>query len=224
PAETPTAEVTPAETPTAEVTPAETPTAEVTPPAPTLAPVPATLTNSRPTLTGTAPPRSHVTVFDGARSLGQAIADAHGHWYFVPRRRLAPGEHTLRIEILAPGATEAAVFTVTVTVASDARPLSPPTIQTPRRHRLGVGSLLRGTAPPRADVRLLADETVVATFRAGPRGGWAVRLPATLAAGPHTFRLEVLGPDGAVLAVSAAVVIEVINLGPPTTLPVTGGS
>lgn len=223
PAETPAAEATPAETPTAEATPAETPAAEVTPPAPTLAPVPATLANSRPTLTGTAPPRSHVTVFDGNRSLGQAIADAHGNWHFVPRRRLAPGEHTLRVEILPPGAAEAAVFTVTVTVAPDARPLPPPTIQTPRRHRLGVGSLLRGTAPPQADLRLLADETAIATFKAGPRGGWAVRLPATLTAGSHTFRLEVLGPDGVVLAVSAAVVIEVINPGPPTTLPVTGG-
>lgn len=223
PVETPAAEATPAETPAAEATPIETPTVEVTPPAPTLAPLPATLANSRPTLTGTALPRSHVTVFDGNRSLGQAIADAHGNWHFVPRRRLAPGEHTLRVEILPPGAAEAAVFTVTVTVAPDARPLPPPTIQAPRRHRLGVGGLLRGTAPPQADLRLLADETAIATFKAGPRGGWVVRLPATLTAGSHTFRLEVLGPDGVVLAVSAAVVIEVINLGPPTTLPVTGG-
>jgi hypothetical protein len=211
-------------TPTAEATPTTTPTVEATPTTtPTWAALPAILANSCPTLTGTAPPRSHITVYDGAKALGQAIADAHGNWYFVPRRRLSAGEHTLRVEILAPGVAAATVFTATVTVAADARPLPPPTIRLPRRQRLGVGDLLRGTAPPRAEVRLMAAADIVAAFRVGPRGGWAVRLPATLPAGTYTFRLEVLGPQGEVLAVSAARVIEVSNPGPPTTLPRTGG-
>ena len=221
---TPTVEATPTVMPTVEATPAVMPTVAATPTiTPTWATLPAILANSCPTLTGTAPPRSHITVYDGEKALGRAVADAHGNWYFVPRRRLRAGEHTLRVEILAPGVAAATVFTTTVTVAADARPLPPPTIRPPRRQRLGVGSLLRGTAPPRADVRLMADGDIVAAFRVGRRGGWAMPLPATLPAGTYTFRLEVLGPQGEVLAVSAARVIEVINLGPPTRLPVTGG-
>lgn len=221
---TPTVAAASAVTPTVEATPTLTPTVEVTSAmTPTWAALPAILANSRPTLTGTAPPRSHITVYDGDKALGQSLADAHGNWYFVPRRRLRAGEHTLRVEILAPGVAAATVFTATVTVAADARPLPPPTIRLPRRQRLGVGDLLRGTAPPRAEVRLMAAADIVAAFRVGPRGGWAVRLPATLPAGTYTFRLEVLGPQGEVLAVSAARVIEVSNPGPPTTLPRTGG-
>lgn len=220
----PTVEATPTAPPTVEATPMALPTITATGTVtPTWAALPTVLVNSRPTLTGTASPRSRITVFDGEKALGQSVADAHGNWYFVPRRPLGAGEHALRIEILAPGAAQATVFTATVTVAADARPLPPPTIRAPRRQRLGVGSLLRGTAPPLADVRLMADAELVAILRAGPRGGWAVRLPATWPAGTYTFRLEVLGPQGEVIAVSAARVIEVINPGPPTTLPRTGG-
>jgi hypothetical protein len=46
-------------------------------------------------IAGRAVPGAEVTVLDDSKPLGHVVADEHGDWVFLPKDRLAPGEHQL---------------------------------------------------------------------------------------------------------------------------------
>jgi len=82
-------------------------------------------------------------------------------------------------------------------------------------------SALSGTAPAGAAVRLFADDRLIGETVAGPDGKWNLPLPA-LAPGEHTLVVRAFGPDGALLAESAAVRVNVVApTATPTAVPPT---
>lgn len=80
---------------------------------------------------------------------------------------------------------------------------------------VGGVSTLSGTAPAGAPVKLFADGQLIGETVAGPDGKWTLPLPA-LAPGEHTLILRAFRPDGALLAESAPVRVQVVA---PTATP-----
>lgn len=54
-------------------------------------------------IAGRAAPGSEVTLFNGEKSLGTAVADARGDWVIIPVERLAPGDTNLSVSAQMPG-------------------------------------------------------------------------------------------------------------------------
>ncbi len=181
------------------------------------------LQNSLPTLRGTAAPGSEVILFEGDKRLGETKAGERGNWLVTPDKPLAPGEHQLRIEISAPGAEQPDSIDLNIIISEGARALTSPRIDRPRRDRLGVGNPLSGRAPAGSTVEILDGDEIIGSVKAGQRGRWTFRLPVTLPAGEHSFRIVVRNAEGEVLAESAPITIKVINTGAPKLLPPTGG-
>ncbi|HET6183942.1 MAG TPA: LysM peptidoglycan-binding domain-containing protein [Acetobacteraceae bacterium] len=170
-------------------------------------------------IAGRAFPGSKVIVRDGARSVGEATADADGAWVLVPGQPLAPGSHSLTVAAVPPqgGSELAGADAVVVAVApSSGAPLQAPlavatgagaprvlqAAGTATPGELGLQALeydaqgelrLAGTAPPGAHVRIYVENRLLGETVAGKDGRWTLAPEANVPIGAHTLRLDQLG-------------------------------
>jgi hypothetical protein len=195
-------------------------TAPVQPPL-VVSPLPGTLTNNRPALSGQAAPGATVQIYDGDLLVGEVKAGPDGRWYFVPAAPLAPGAHVLRVEVVGPDGAALASAEYPVTVTAGAKPVEPPKVVVPSQGQTAPGGVLSGTAPPGSQVQIFDGGKLIGTTTTGANGKWRFKLPKDLTAGQHAFKVTVLGQTGKPVTESATVSVEVT---PPLTLPVTGAA
>ena len=228
PGATPGAGGTPGATPGAGGTPGATPgiTPAATPSsgrvkAPTLtSPLVSPLHTSRPLFAGTAEPGVKVRLYDGDKLLGEVTTDAAGRWSFVPPNALAVGDHVLRLAAVDADGSEVFADPLPFTIAADAQPAAPPTINLPPGSQLPAGERLTGTAPPNSTVTVYAGSKALGTAQVGPDGAWQFIVPADLAPGDYDFKVAANDASGNLLGESLPVRIKIL---PPVGLPTTGG-
>ncbi|MFZ1475477.1 MAG: Ig-like domain-containing protein [Anaerolineae bacterium] len=213
---------TPGATPGTTTTPAVTPTpiaGRVKAPVLTSALV-SPLHTSRPLFRGTTEPGARVRIYDGATLLAEVTADAAGNWSFVPPVALAAGDHVLRLAAVDTDGSEVFADPLPFTIAADAQPLAPPTINLPPGGQLPAGERLTGTAPPDSTVTLYAGDKTLGAATVGPDGAWQFSVPADLPPGDYDFRAVVNDASGNLLGESLPARIKIL---PSLGLPTTGG-
>ncbi|MGQ0677143.1 MAG: LysM peptidoglycan-binding domain-containing protein [Rhodospirillales bacterium] len=117
-------------------------------------------------IAGRAAPGAEVTILDGGRELGKAVADARGEWVFVPAGRLPPGSRELSLRARNPDGTEQSSASVVV--------LHVPEAGTPALAEAKPGDAKPGDAKP-GDAK--PGETAVAVVT--PREGGPSRVLQT---------------------------------------------
>ena len=178
------------------------------------------LHTSRPLFRGTTEPGARVRIYDGATLLAEVTADAAGNWSFVPPVALAAGDHVLRLAVVDTDGSEVFADPLPFTIAADAQPLAPPTINLPPDGQLPAGERLTGTAPPDSTVTLYAGDKALGAATVGPDGAWQFIVPTDLPPGDYDFRAVVNDTSGNLLGESLPVRIKIL---PPLGLPTTGG-
>lgn len=182
----------------------------------------------RAVIAGRADPKASVSIRSDGAELGHVGADGQGAWAFGPTEPLPPGSHALTLLERTTGGREIPSQGSVVMVVPERGPAAPaplvvattpgqaPTVlQGPpgtaggTPGHLGLGAVeyddkgelrLSGTAPPRAAVRLYADNRPIGEVHAGPDGRWSLVPGAAVPEGTHTLRLDQVGPDGKVVA------------------------
>lgn len=178
------------------------------------------LHTSRPLFAGTAEPGVKVRLYDGDKLLGEVTADAAGNWSFVPPAALAVGDHVLRLAAVDADGSEVFADPLPFTIAADAQPAAPPTINLPPGGQLPAGERLTGTAPPNSTLTIFAGDKALGTAQVGPDGAWQFIVPADLAPGDYAFKAVANDASGNLLGESLPVRIKIL---PPVGLPTTGG-
>jgi len=225
---TPGAGATPSSTPGAGSTPGATPGASATPTpaggrveAPVLtSALVSPLHTRRPLFSGTAAPGVKVRIYDGDQLLGEVTADAAGRWSFTPPTALAVGDHVLRLAAVDPDGREVFADPRPFTIAADAQPAPPPTINLPPGGQLPAGERLTGAAPPNSTVTIFAGDKALGVAQVGADGAWQFNVPADLTPGDYDFKVTAQDASGNLLGESLPVRIKIL---PPVGLPVTGG-
>ncbi|WP_119081077.1 Ig-like domain-containing protein [Chitinophaga alhagiae] len=146
------------------------------------------VSNSQPSLSGTAEANSTVTIYTDGVETGTATADADGKWSFALPAALADGPY---------------VFTATATDAAGNVSAGPATLniiidtQAPAQPVAGLteGSTpiknnepsLGGTAEPNSTVTIYVNGTLTGTATADADGNWTYTIPSPLTDGPYTM-------------------------------------
>jgi LysM repeat protein len=184
-------------------------------------------------VTGTAQPGDRILLYDGARKIGEAQADADGNWRLT-LPELAPGRHALWAQVVRPDGSIAAASRITLLrVAEGTEPPTPtPTPETlPRVSAPYVPGLtpgrpmppgelteMSGVAQPGETVLLFDGAMRIGEARADENGNWRIELSG-LPLGTHGLWVQVVGPDGEIVAFSP---LTVVTIGEPEAQPTAG--
>ena len=153
------------------------------------------------TLTGTAEANSTVTVFDGAKQLGTATANASGAWSYTTGT-LASASHSFTATATdAAGNTGVASGTLAVTVDATA-PNAP--IITSDAVVNSNAVLLTGTAEANSTVAVFEGTTQIGTVTASANGAWSFTT-GPLPSGDHGFTATATDIAGNVSLVSQVI-------------------
>lgn len=153
----------------------------------------AALSDSTPTITGTAEAGSTVTVRVDGMPVGTAVADTMGVFSFTVPSALTDGAHVITAtSVDAAGNTSPASSPVNVTV--DTQAPTAPTIVTPAAGATIATTTptLTGTAEAGATVRIFLNGMLAGTVVADMTGAWSFAVPAgqPLAEGPQQVRAD----------------------------------
>jgi hypothetical protein len=170
------------------------------------------------TLTGTAAPGTLLKLYDGAKLLGEATADASGNWKLtVPR--LAAGEHILTAIAYGAGGEVQALSKPLTVIVPEAQPAAGG--KTATQSKIGwppdgstvVSSrpLMTGRSFPRGVVRVYDGETLLGETIADANGFWSFRPSVALSAGQHVLTAVATSADG-----------QTTEKAPPVTITVRG--
>ncbi|WP_257446686.1 Ig-like domain-containing protein [Archangium lipolyticum] len=177
----------------------------------------ALLNTSRPTLSGTAEPRSLVSVFIDGSSAGSATADALGAWSLTSTQGLGNGTHTL-VAIARDAAGNDSPASESISFTVDATPPAAPTVTAP-----ASGAFLKdplptftGSAEASSTVSVFIDGRLSGTVTASTSGSWSFTPSSPLA--DRTYSLTVQATDGAgnTSQTSPARTFTVDTVPPPT--------
>ena len=167
-------------------------------------------------LSGTAAPGSSIKLYDGAKLIGEATADADGNWTMTVAP-LAAGEHSLTAITYSPdgevqGASEPLIVNVPVSQpAAGAGGVRQPTIGWPPDGSVVVTArpLMAGQAFPGGVVRVFDGDVLLGETIADSHGRWALRPSEPLAAGQHVLTAAATSPDGLTTLESLPVTVAV---------------
>ncbi|MCP4330653.1 MAG: hypothetical protein GY791_19845, partial [Alphaproteobacteria bacterium] len=176
------------------------------------------------TITGTAEAGATVEIFDGASSLGTAVADGSGDWSF-DTATLTEGAHSFTaVATDVAGNTSAASGPLAVTIDTIAP--SAPTIGLATASDDGTTGdgltseqvlTLLGTAEAGATVEISYDGTPLATVVADGSGDWSYDIVVPLAYDTHAFTATATDAAG---NTSSAAAVDV-TVGPSTVYDLT---
>ncbi|MFC0197083.1 Ig-like domain-containing protein [Microbacterium arthrosphaerae] len=168
------------------------------------------LTDSTPTITGSAEADSTVTVIIDGEVAGTTTADGTGAWSFTPASPLADGEHTVTATARdAAGNTgpeaEEVIFTID-TVAPLAPVITAPVGGSTTNDATPA---ITGTAEPGSTVTVVIDGTTAGTTTADGTGAWTFTPASPLADGEHTVSATATDAAGQVSPASDEVTFTV---------------
>ncbi len=189
--------------PAAEVPPTEPPPA---PAAPTINPLPASLTTGVVELSGTGEPGSSVEIVANGQVIGVAPVGADGTWSFTADLPDA-GDYTL-IARAQTAAGAAPVESEPLALSLSLPQIAPPEFSLPDVNFAAGEVALSGRGEPGGIVEIVANGQVIGTAPVGADGTWSFTAK-TLDPGDYNLTLRSLAANGDVLAESEAVAINV---------------
>ena len=179
------------------------------------------------TLTGTAEANSTVTVFDGTKQLGTAIANASGAWSYTTGT-LASASHSFTAKATdTAGNTSAASAALNVTV--DAVAPGAPAISSfsPDSNKVGDGVTnatvltLTGTAEANSTVTVFDGTKQIGTAPVDSSSAWSL-ITGALASTSHSFTAKATDTAGNTSAASAALNVTVDAVAPSAPIIASG--
>jgi len=187
--------------------------------APIIAALASPTTNTEPPLSGTAPPNTTVTIYDGATKLGTATATSAGAWGFTPASPLALGLHSFTATATdANGTVSPSSAAVSEQIVAGSTP-PPPVINAFAGPTYTADPTLTGTAEANATVTVYDGATALGTTTATAAGAWSFTPASPLAVGLHSFTATATDASGT-SAASAALTERITAL----VLQVSGDS
>ncbi len=174
-----------------------------------------------PTLTGTAPVNSTVTIYNDGTAIGTTLADDAGNWRFTPSTPLADGLYTLTVTATdAAGNVSAATAPFSFTI--DATAPAAPTINAvednvgPFTAPLTNGGytddtqpLIRGTAEAGSTVTLYANDEQIGTADVDDAGNWTFTPATPLGEGNYVLTVSATDAAGNASGRSASFTLNV---------------
>ncbi|MES2251633.1 MAG: Ig-like domain-containing protein [Pseudomonadota bacterium] len=164
--------------------------------------------DARPTIIGTAQAGNTIKVYDGAKLLGQTVADASGKWSFTPEANLADGTHNITTTATNPvGQTSDATgiwnFVVDTKAPDQVTGLEVIDDVGAKQGTLTSGDTtddnqpeFKGKAEPGATVNLYDGDTKIGEAVADENGNWSITPTTPLGDGSHSLSTEVVDPAG----------------------------
>ncbi|MGZ0720562.1 BapA/Bap/LapF family large adhesin [Kluyvera cryocrescens] len=161
--------------------------------------------DTTPTFSGTAPPNSFVTIYDGTTKLGTVQADAKGAWSFTPSS-LPPGVHSFSTTVTIGDHTSAnsGGFVVTIDIEAPGKI----TLIATDNHKPVLGTIsedaftndttpvLSGKAEPGSTVNVYDNGKLIGTTVTDGQGNWGLELTAPLKDGPHSLTANAVDQAG----------------------------
>ncbi len=172
--------------------------------------------DTTPTLSGTAEAGAAVEIFDGASSLGTAVADSGGAWTFTTVA-LASGSHSFTTTATdtagnVSAASAALAVTIDTTVSAPSKPDLAATSDSGASSADNITGdttpTLTGRAEAGATVTVKDGSTVLGTTTANGSGAWSFTTGA-LGQGVHSFTATATDTAGNVSAASSALSVTI---------------
>jgi hypothetical protein len=175
------------------------------------------------TLEGIGQPGATIEVMEGTTTLAEAIVEPNGTWQ-ADVVGLGPGIHSLTLkQTTVGGAVAEGTTPVKVTVIGEELPptlvAEAPALSGEGPAIVRPGETITGIAPAGAVVEVYAGTRLLGRAQADQEGDWQFRLPVSLPRTTRELTIKALGATGALLSETDIAIL----IGPPTTLPTTGG-
>lgn len=160
------------------------------------------------TLAGKAAASSTIKVFDGAKQVGTATADAKGAWSFTSAA-LTDGNHSLTATATSGGVTSSASAALSLVIDTKA-PVAPTVSMSTSASTLASTKVaqLAGTAEANSTVTVFDGATKIGTVTANGSGAWTFTT-AALATGSHSFTAKAMDAAGNTGVASTALGVTV---------------
>ncbi|KUM04440.1 hypothetical protein Cv017_14550, partial [Chromobacterium subtsugae] len=186
--------------------------------------------DNTPTLQGTAPANSTVTVYIDGFQVGTTTANGSGAWSYSLSANLPDGNHGARVTATdAAGnvSTLSAAYSITIDTTAPNAPTGlalATSSDTGSSHSDGITDnnqpTVQGTAEAGSTVTVYVDGTAVGTATANGSGAWSYNLASSLADGNHSIRATATDAAGNISAQSSGYTITIDTTAPnaPTGL------
>ncbi|KZE85321.1 sulfurtransferase, partial [Chromobacterium sp. F49] len=186
--------------------------------------------DNTPTLQGTAPANSTVTVYIDGFQVGTTTANGSGAWSYSLSANLPDGNHGARVTATdAAGnvSTLSAAYSITIDTTAPNAPTGlalATSSDTGSSHSDGITDnnqpTVQGTAEANSTVTVYVDGTAVGTATANGSGAWSYNLASSLADGNHSIRATATDAAGNISAQSSGYTITIDTTAPnaPTGL------
>ncbi len=167
------------------------------------------VTTNTPTITGTAPAGTTVTIVVDDVVVGTTVADANGDWSFKLPNPVADGSHTIDAQAVIEGVPfEASVTFEVKHTGPDLVVLSP----SEGASIYGDGPIVvTGTATPGSKIDIYVGGVLVGTTQAGDDGKWSKEIPGMT---PDRVEITVIASDDKGNETTVTIHVEVIEFIP----------
>ena len=176
-----------------------------------------TTNNTKPTIAGTAEAGCTVTVYDGTKALGAAIAGSDGAWSFTPTVALTAAVHTITANS-KDSAGNISVASAPITVTVDLTPPKNPVLTTLTSSTNITRPTITGTAEALSTVTILDGTTTLGTAMASATGVWTFTPSTDLSASAHMITATAKDGAGNVSPASTAITLTIDLMAPDTPL------
>ncbi|MBB6633430.1 Ig-like domain-containing protein [Cohnella thailandensis] len=173
------------------------------------------VTDSTPTIGGTAEANATVSVLLDGSSAGTVMTNASGVWSWTPSTTLAEGDHSVKATATDAVGNES-VDSTAVTFTVDTTAPSSPTITSPEDGSATSNAkpMIGGTAEVNATVTVLLDGSSAATVTADASGVWSWTPGTALTDGAHSIKATATDAVGNESVESTAVTFTVDTTAP----------
>ncbi|MFV0262383.1 MAG: BapA/Bap/LapF family large adhesin [Kluyvera sp.] len=163
--------------------------------------------DTTPTFSGSAEPNSTVSIYDGAKLLGQIVVDAGGSWTFTPEMPLSNGQHqftTVVTDAAGNVSPSSPAFNLTITPVAD--PISGLVVTDnadPVQGTLANGAATNdvtptftGSAAANSTIAVYDNGVLLTTVKADSNGQWSFTPSLALGEGAHSVTFTVDNGSG----------------------------